>query len=269
MRVAIVVSLIVSAIVFVFPNAYGEESRSNPSGTDAWKFSITPYIWAVGLNGDMTVKGNDTEVDDDFGDILDNLDIALEAHIEIWKGNWGFFFDGTYVDLETEGGSGPIDVDVSTELVLVDFGGLYRIGRWPLGEKKEAPMEGKGRSLMLELLLGGRYTDLEAELDPERLPKVKQSKDWIDLIVGGRLTFDFTEKWSLILRGDVGGFDIGSSSDFTANGSALVGWRISPKWDLLAGYRALYQDYEDGSGPNEFKYDITTHGPILGARYSW
>ncbi len=33
---------------------------------------------------------------------------------------------------------------------------------------------------------------------------------------------------------------------------------------VVAGYRVLVQDFEDGSGANRFAYDVTTHGPILG-----
>lgn len=31
----------------------------------------------------------------------------------------------------------------------------------------------------------------------------------------------------------------------------------------LAAYRALYRDYEAGSGSNVFKWDVTLHGPRL------
>ena len=39
---------------------------------------------------------------------------------------------------------------------------------------------------------------------------------------------------------------------------------MSKVGSVIAGYRALYQDFEDGSGANTFAYDVTTHGLILG-----
>jgi hypothetical protein len=33
---------------------------------------------------------------------------------------------------------------------------------------------------------------------------------------------------------------------------------------VFAGYRALHQDYSDGSGDDKFKWDVTLDGPILG-----
>ncbi len=38
---------------------------------------------------------------------------------------------------------------------------------------------------------------------------------------------------------------------------------------LFGGYRALYIDYEDGSGANLFKFDFTMHGPLLGFDIRW
>ena len=261
MRKILAAVMLVLVIGLVCPMAYGE--GPNKTDSDEWQFSITPYLWAVGLNGDMTVKGVDSDVDESFGDILSNLDMALEAHFEVWKGKWGGFFDGTYVKLKTDAGTTG-NIDITSTIGLVDFGGFYRVGTWPVG----AP-ENVGRSLSFDALVGGRYTDLKVKFDPEHLSSVDQNKSWTDLIVGGRMMFDLSEKWAFILRGDIGGFGISGSSDFTANGIGLVGWTFHPSWTLLGGYRALYQDYETGSGSNEFKYDVTTHGPILGLTYAW
>ena len=261
MRKILAAVMLVLVIGLVCPMAYGE--GPNKTDSDEWQFSITPYLWAIGMNGDMTVKGVESDVDENFSDILSNLDIALEAHFEVWKGKWGGFFDGTYVKLKTDAGTTD-NIDITSTIGLVDFGGFYRVGTWPVGTP-----ENKGRSLSFDALVGGRYMDLKVKMDPEHLSSRDKKKSWTDLIVGGRMIFDFTEKWSFILRGDIGGFGISGSSDFTANGIGLVGWTFHPSWTLLGGYRALYQDYETGSGSSEFKYDVTTHGPILGLTYAW
>jgi hypothetical protein len=76
-----------------------------------------------------------------------------------------------------------------------------------------------------------------------------------------------SERWNLILRGDIGGFGVGS--DLTWNLVGLVDFKPWKHVSLFGGYRALYQDYEDGSGVNEFKFDATMHGPILGLNITW
>ena len=35
------------------------------------------------------------------------------------------------------------------------------------------------------------------------------------------------------------------------------------------GYRAMYQDYEDGSDSELFLFDATMHGPIFGLNITW
>jgi len=51
----------------------------------------------------------------------------------------------------------------------------------------------------------------------------------------------------------------------------LIGYRLhlfskEKNAAVFAGYRALQQDYTDGSGDDKFKWDVTLDGPILGLR---
>jgi hypothetical protein len=53
-------------------------------------------------------------------------------------------------------------------------------------------------------------------------------------------------------------------SDFTWNAQGIVSYRLPLRGlDVLvgAGYRALYWDYED----DDFKWDVTMSGPMIGA----
>ena len=69
-----------------------------------------------------------------------------------------------------------------------------------------------------------------------------------------------------MLAGDVGG--ISTSDQYSAEAFGLVGYRFGlfgeSNANLLAGYRVLKQKYEDGDGRNEFEWDMTIHGPIVG-----
>ncbi len=38
-------------------------ARAVDPNTDGWEFRAAPYIWAVSLDGDMTVKGNTVAID--------------------------------------------------------------------------------------------------------------------------------------------------------------------------------------------------------------
>ena len=53
----------------------------------------------------------------------------------------------------------------------------------------------------------------------------------------------------------------------TQTGVLMARWNFKSAWDLTVAYRALYQDYESGSGANKFAYEGTTQGPLLGLGY--
>ena len=47
------------------------------------------------------------------------------------------------------------------------------------------------------------------------------------------------------------------------NTIVISGTRHGDDARVLAGYRALYQDFEDGSGRDRFEWNITMHGPVM------
>lgn len=61
---------------------------------------------------------------------------------------------------------------------------------------------------------------------------------------------------------------LGFSSDFSWNIVSVIAYelpwyRITP----IIGYRALYDDYSDGSGNDRFAYNAWLHGPVLGVAF--
>ena len=250
-------------IVFtlVSPWAHAEDLSS---GKSTWEFHVIPYFWLASLDGDVTVKGIKSSVSLSASDLFDMLDYGGEVHVEAWKGRWGIFLDPTFLKLSDDGhantGVGRIDVDVDLKEWLVEFGGLYTLGRWPLGTDG-------GRALALDVLGGGRYWYMKSKLNAD-VPllglsrRVEMSEDWIDPIMGARLRADLTKKLSLAVRGDIGGFSVGS--DFTWNASAILGYHFSRTVSAWLGYRGLGVDYESGSGTSKFKYDAIMQGPIIG-----
>jgi hypothetical protein len=54
------VLLILCSLVAI---AFAPPARAEDPNTDGWEFKAAPYIWALSLDGDMTVKGNTAAVD--------------------------------------------------------------------------------------------------------------------------------------------------------------------------------------------------------------
>ncbi len=241
------------------------------SGNNGWEFAIVPYLWMAGINGDVGVRGTSAEVDVSFGDVWDALDFGGQIHIEGKKGNWGFFIDTTYLKLSLDQDiqvfdAGPgADVELVFQQFQMELGGFYRLGTWPGGGNKP--------SLTVDALAGGRYTRLDVEIDIDSaLPAIPSDvdgdEDWLDLFVGARMILNPTENLVLVLRSDIGGFGFGFSSDITWNLVGWVGYEL-PWWGMtpIIGYRALYIDYDDGSGDERFVYDTWAYGPLLGLAF--
>ena len=84
-------------------------------------------------------------------------------------------------------------------------------------------------------------------------------------MLGARYVWALTEKLNLMARGDIGF----GGSDFTWNLAGLFEFQPWKHVSFLAGYRYMSVDYEDGAGPDLFKYDVDMHGPLLGLNILW
>ena len=98
-------------------------------------------------------------------------------------------------------------------------------------------------------------------------PVVDKKADWVDPVVGGRLTMDFRNRWALELEGDVGGFGAGSDLSWLLRVGA--GWRFARKWTFRFGWMIVDTDYEEGTGLDRFKWDLHQSGPYLGVGFSF
>jgi opacity protein-like surface antigen len=261
---AIVILFAVSSVLPV----YAQEPTS-PS--DEWEIRLMPYVWMPSLDADTTVNGLEGSIDLSFGDILDSLDFTAMGRVEAWKGNWGLTFDVVYFDLGADGGfegtSGPgsFDLDIDVKLSMVDFGLAYRLFEQRFGEicKQKLTFEPYG---------GLRYVYLkqEAYLDGS-LPSVGpngetlgKSENWVEPFIGGRILWELNNKIAINIRGDAGGFGVGSASRLTWNFVAGVDCKLSKKVSIDAGYRILDIDYSRGSGSDKFALDAELKGPVLG-----
>jgi len=252
---------IAAFIIAVFvPTVFAEEI---PAENNDWKFRAAPYLWLVALDGDVTVRGQESDLDLSFNDIWDELNIAGMLTFDARKGNWGIFGDMIGANLGKSKKVGGIKIDPTIKLALLTAGGSYRFGTWRLSD---AAIQ-DGPAVTVDGMFGVRYTYLDIDLDFKRIRDTSGHKDWFDPLIEARAFFDFSERWSFSMQGNVGGFGVGS--DFTWGAMGAIGYRFrlfSEKNNTraAAGYRAIYQDYTDGSGDDKFKWDVTFHGPILG-----
>jgi len=254
----ILTSIAFMLISFVPPVLAEDVSEKQSS----WEFQVAPYFWFLSLNGDVTVKGQESDVDVGFDDIWNEFNIGGMVEFEARKGRWGIIGDTIAANLGTEKTIAGVDIDPDVNILMLTLGGSYRLGTWDLTDAsgKKVP------TVTVDALAGARYTYLGLELDIKGFPNADADKDWVDPFIGARTLWDITRGWSLTLGGTVGGFGVGS--DFTWTAAGLLGYRFGLFGEdnarVVGGYRAIYQDYASGSGDNKFKWDVTMYGPVLG-----
>ena len=117
--------------------------------------------------------------------------------------------------------------------------------------------------LSFDALAGVRALIVDVEIEAGRLPTFSRDKYWVDPIIGGRFHMGLSERWQLSLRGDIGGFGVGS--DLSWNVSALLGYRLSERMTLAFGYRHLAIDLVSGN----LELDLEFSGPFLGISFGF
>jgi len=226
-------------------------ARAEAAADDGWHFLVAPYLWAAALDGETGAKGTTSNLHWSFSDIVQHLEMGFMGQLEAHEGRLGFVANPVYLNLSNDQ-HGPVrTIDVRTGLDAL-IGEAF--ATWEL-------LPG------FELLAGARYTEIELDVrvhDKNTGASVSQQAtvNWTDPIVGARYAHDFDDRWSMSLRGDVGGS--GGQSDFVWNAVATVGYRVGSSGKLYLGYRVLDYDYVNGSPANRFTFNIRVAGPVLG-----
>jgi hypothetical protein len=242
------------------PNPVGNERERNASERRGsgrrLAFAVTPYIWFAGIHGQAGVFGHEASVHADFSDVFNYLNIGVMGVFEARYKRVIMPVDFMWMKLSDEKGL-PITDDVNsikakmTETMLTPKIG-YRIA--------------DGKKVKVDALFGARYWHVSTDftLQPVQIAGgLSQAASWADAVAGGRIILALSPKAFAIVGGDAGGAS--ARSDYQVAG--LLGFKISRKWDLLAGYRYLSINYR----PNQkaqFVYDVNMPGLVLGATYN-
>jgi hypothetical protein len=216
------------------------------------------------MDGDITVRGNHSSVDtsvSDAWDSLSSLDGALTGHYETTKGRWTILADLFYMKLsENVTDSSGNTATFKPSQTLAELGTTYLINK----KHRDAVRYGA-----TEVLAGFRYNKVDMEITDTLGNSVSGDKDWVDPFIGMRYQQRITDRWLWGVRGDIGGFGIGSASDFAWNLVLTGQYDLSKLWGIALGWRWLDVDYDSGSGAGETKWDVLMNGPFLGFQYRW
>jgi hypothetical protein len=245
--------LVISGLLIFSAAAVWADAGASES--DRWQLTIEPYMWTPQLGGSVTVNDVKTKVKFDLTDyfnIIDEIKMILMGKFTIQKDRFAIFYDGMYAKLEDEINSGG-SAEITSKQLIQELGGSFEVADWAVGGVTK-------ENLRFDVLGGARHIYLRSEgtaANPLGMShEADKTRQWVDPFIGGKLTLALTEKTSVSLRGDVGGF--GVSSGFIWNGELLLKHFFNKNWFTTMGYRGMNTDYEDGS----FKYQIDYYGPV-------
>ena len=121
-------------------------------------------------------------------------------------------------------------------MALLDFGVGYRLVELPVGESQKLTFDPIG---------GIRYAYFkdEANIDPAGPlggiisgRTLGGDEEWVEPFFGGRVRWDITDKLAAAVRGDIGGFGIGSASQLTWNLIAGIDYQLTEKMSFKFAY---------------------------------
>lgn len=260
-------------------------AQNQAQDTSTWTFTATPYAWLMGASGNVTAKGQTVDVHAGITDIFGKTDtlLALMATLEARRDKLVLGLDVVFTQMVGSPGmaiqrnpvpwlsfSASAGANVRSTLIEIEGTAGYELVR----PQPATAIDG---------LIGVRYwhavTDMRFGFNATGSIETPESAglftrsigiagastgslDWADPILGLQLRHEITPNHRLRLRGDIGGFGVGSQFTWQAMVAYAYEFSAGPtSWSAVLGYRAIGLNYSPGGGNS---IDLVLHGPVLG-----
>jgi hypothetical protein len=291
------VTALASAVILSAIGAQAAIAAEPPATPDPepWRYNVALYGWAMSVSGNVTARNQTIDTNASFIDLVQKSDslAGFMGYFEADKGRLGVYTDLVFAKLGFGAGQtnyrNPLpglsitttaNAALTYQLFIVEVGGVYEFFRWPGATE--------ATSTSLDGVLGFRYwnNSIDASFDATATATVNfaalgiersrgfgvviaraDAIQWVDPVVGLRLRHQFTPHQQIMLRGDVGGFGLGSQFSWQAVAVYSYSWQFTGyQIAALLGFRALGVNYSSpgggGVGINEVLY-----GPVIGASF--
>jgi len=242
--------LIGAFLALISTSGWAQES----AGMD-WK--ITPYLWMVGISGDVAIGPIEQELDVSFSDVWNDFEIGGAVFAEFGKDKHAVHLDYTYLRLRPDPTPLPSppfqpDAELATKMTINIFETAYSY-RW---RGTDGPA----------LVLGARMMDIEMRMNIGNLPVAEAGPDWWDYFAGVKTHNAMGAKWDFDFYGTIGT----GGSDLPWTLQAMFGRRYSNDNRLMLGFRVWGIDYSDKEGAmNQYSaLDATFYGMMVGYEFN-
>ena len=219
---------------------------------EGWVFTVAPYVWATGMEGEVATlpPADPADIDLSFGNVLEDLDLSLMSFAEARKGRIGFFAEIFYVSVST---------DAETPGRIYS-GAAYQQDFWALSIGGSFAVI-QDQAQHIDVVGGIRFWDLDNEINLKAgvaaAADRTEHENWTDFIVGARGRARLGQRWYLT------GWAVSAvagDSDSAWDVLATIGYEMGDDFMLTVGYRHQEVDYQDG----DFLFDVEMSGPVIG-----
>ncbi len=229
-------------------------ARADETRTEGLNLELTPYFWAIGVDGEISAGGQSVNFDQSFSDLISNVDVAFMGLAVLSYDRFVLYADYNYValsdDARTKNGVFvPVGTKVKAELDLDigTYGGGYRFDTF-----------GKNT---IDLLVGAQLTNLEPEV--RILGQHFQNNDSLtDTVVMLRPSFQLSERWRF---NPAFAYGVSGDSDTTYTLMPQLQFQFSESFAGRFGYKKIHYEWDD-NGPNS---DIDLSGLFVGVGWTF
>lgn len=251
--------LVVACLVTVCPPLAQAENGEVGNG---WQHSVNIYLWGAGVSSN-TSSGSGVDVS--FSDLLDNLEFGAMGAYRARKGDWSVMADIIYLDVSSDkkielGGDlikATAEVDIDLASWVVHAGGAYNF--YDNDGGTQAGVTFGLRYLDMSTYILVAFETRIPELEP-RIP-INASEGVLDMFAGLHGTVALGERWYIPWAANLGTGD----SKLSWAALAGVGYRASPRWNVLLTYRHQAWEFDDTLIIDDLEFS----GPMLGATFNF
>ena len=226
-------------------------AAAEPQG---WQFELTPYLWAAGLEGDVTINGQEAEFEKKFSDIVDAVDIggsllgvAQYNRFLLWGQVDYFSLSSDKMDVEDQPEQGRLD----SKLLLGEVAVGYQIDGWSEGQT-------------FDILVGARMLSTELDLELNDGRTASKDNDLVDPILVLRPSIPiFPSKIDGLRFNPTLAIGGGGDSDLVYELFPQIQYQITDHAAVRLGYRTVgYKFKGDENEDNELNINLA--GLIIG-----
>jgi hypothetical protein len=226
---------------------------SLPAAAQDWSFDVSPYLWIASVELETSLPAQPaapSEVSRFETQITAAAMLAARTH---WR-SVGLLVDFVWVRLDSDAAAPEPTysaVNLQSDFIHSTAALTYRL-----------PLQGKFQA---EPFAGARfwYVGKQVEAAAGTLPAFNASEydSWVDPVVGADLRYELSRRWSLGLKGDVGGF--GVSADIAWEVYGDVTFSISDWCSASLGYRFLRENYDR----DRYTFNVDVQGLLIGVGF--